>query len=240
MDRTALVGEVDRVAIWSNNQSASSGGSGRPPGCRSSSSARLIPSINSVTKYIESSNCPHLYTVTMCGWPSSDAAICASVTKRWRIDVVGRVAIGQNLERHLAAEPEIGCRIHDRGATTVDRLVESVLVETCPGSSAINVHLRARQQGPESSTADRVYGKSRQWRTGVNAASGGGREVGGCRPSRRVPRILVPNPTFLSALRPRIDGHSQQDVVAPRTRQICRLRRPRIAAASLPPTSPAS
>ena len=51
-----------------------------------------------------------------------------ALPNRW----VGGVPVGQDLERDLAAESEIGCRVHDGRMTSMNRLVESVLVDDLP------------------------------------------------------------------------------------------------------------
>ena len=47
--------------------------------------------------------------------------------------VIGGVAVGKHLERHLATESEVRRRVHDGGAATMDGLIESVLVDDLTG-----------------------------------------------------------------------------------------------------------
>ena len=67
--------------------------------------------------------------------------------------VIGRVPIGEHLERHFATESEVRRRVHDRGAATMDRLVESVLVDDLTG-------LKRHERSPEElgSSAAGKYG----------------------------------------------------------------------------------
>ena len=93
--------------------------------------------------------------------------------------VVGGVAVAENLERHLASEPDIRRRVHDRGAATMDRLVESVLVDDLTG-------LKRHQRSPLGSAAVAVHG-----RKSVRKAAGPGTslvsvgDVGGANACKR-------------------------------------------------------